>query len=98
MSGTVHFDRDLEELVKELSTLAQLCNVRLRDPGVVDAVLQSNEGIRSVNPIAFDKMRGLLVLAYTMVERSAAVEGREATAEIVSKAIADAVARRDQFN
>lgn len=98
MSGTVHFDRDLEELVKELSTLAQLCNIRLRDPGVVDAVLQSNEGIRSANPIAFDKMRGLLVLAYTMVERSAAVEGREATAEIVSKAIADAVARRDQFN
>lgn len=97
MTGISRFDQDFGAVVVELAGLSALCGVRLRDPGVVDAVLRGDELIRHANPIAFDKMRGLLVLAFTLVERSVAAQGAESTAEFVASAIAEASERRDMF-
>ncbi len=97
MTGIPHFSQDFEEIIMELATLAQLCGIRLRDPGMADAVLRGDELIRSENPLAFDKMRGLLGLAYTMVEQSVAAEGAQSTGEFVARAMAEVAERREQF-
>ncbi len=97
MTGIQHFSKDFEAVAMELASLAKLCDIRLRDPGVTDAVLRGDDFIRQNNPAAFDKMRGLLALAISMVEQSIATEGAESTSEFVARAIAEAVERRDRF-
>ncbi len=97
MTGIQHFGKDFEAVAMELASLAKMCDIRLRDPGVTDAVLRGDDSIRQTNPIAFDKMRGLLALAYSMVEQSVAAEGAQSTGEFVSRAIAEAAERRDRF-
>lgn len=96
MTGLPHFEQDLDDIIHELATLAALCGVRLRDPGVMDAVLQNDALMRHQNEVAFDKMRGLLVLAFSTVERSAATEGVHLTAEFVRRALEEIDGRREQ--
>lgn len=78
MSSFLHFDKDLDDLATELVRLSMLCGVRLREPGIVQAILENHSPVGCDNERAFTKMRGLLVLAYHMIEESAAVEGVEA--------------------
>lgn len=96
MTGLPHFEQDLDDILNELATLAGLCGIRLRDPGVIDAVLQEDPLMRHGNEAAFDKMRGLLVLAYTTVEQSVEIEGVELTAEFVRRTLAEIDERRGQ--
>ena len=97
MTGISHFAEDLESVILELSSLAQMCGIKLRDPGVMDAVLREDDLIRGTNPIAFDKMRGLLALAITIVERSIAVDGAGSTAEYLQRAVEEVEERRARF-
>lgn len=97
MTGLPHFEQDLDDIIHELATLAALCGLRLRDPGVMDAVLQNDPLMRHGNEAAFDKMRGLLVLAFSTVERSVATEGAGLTAEFVREALAEVDDRRGRL-
>lgn len=96
MTGLPHFEQDLDAIIHELAVLSRLCGLRLREPGVIDAVLHNDALMRHHNEAAFDKMRGLLVLAYTMVERSAATEGAVLTSEFVREALAEVDERLGQ--
>jgi hypothetical protein len=57
------FDALLGEIVRE----ASICKVRLLEPGVVDAVLHDNASVCGHdNPIAFRKLRELLLMTFVV--------------------------------
>ncbi|ANQ86974.1 hypothetical protein [Azoarcus olearius] len=94
MNGLPHFQQDLDDIIHELATLAALCGLRLRDPGVMDAVLHNDPRLRQGNEAAFDKMRGLLVLAFTTVEHAVESEGVGPTSAFILRALAEVDERR----
>jgi hypothetical protein len=87
MATFENHDQELASIDMEIARLAQLCGVHLLEPGVVEAVLRGDRSLcSSDNPVAWDKMRGLLVLHYHVVSEVAATDGVEAAAESVRKA------------
>ena len=55
----------LDGIAEELSRLAIACNVRLRDPGVIDRILKNDETVCGAgNPVGFRKLRALLMATY----------------------------------
>lgn len=98
MTHFAHFDRDLDEIALELAGLGALCNVRLRDPGMVQAILDGHTPVDCSNHKAFDKMRGLLALAYKTIQESSRYEGPEATAAMIHHAVSTAAERRDRYS
>ena len=53
--------RYLDDLFSELLRLSIACDLRPRDPGVVERILKNNEtGCGTTNPIGFQKLQHLL--------------------------------------
>ena len=64
----------LDALITEIVREATVCQARLLDPGVVDAVLRGNASVCGHdNPAAFKKLRELLMM--TFVVRGKAFDG-----------------------
>ena len=77
------WSNQLEELDREIARLALLCKVRILDPGVVTRVLQKDASVCGTdNPIAFEKLRQLLMMYFAIHEKSAAALGPELLAVI----------------
>ncbi len=77
------WSNQLEELDREIARLALLCEVRILDPGVVTRVLQRDASVcGSDNPIAFEKLRKLLMMYFATHEKSAGALGPELLAVI----------------
>jgi hypothetical protein len=77
------WSNQLEELDREIARLALLCEVRILDPGVVTRVLQKDASVcRTDNPIAFEKLRKLLMMYFAIHEKSADALGPELLAVI----------------
>ncbi|MBP8134435.1 MAG: hypothetical protein KAY13_09190 [Zoogloea sp.] len=88
MATFENHDHELASIDMEIARLAQLCGVHMLEPGVAEAVLRGDSSMcSSDNPIAWEKMRGLLVLHYHVVSEVAAAEGVDVAAESVSKAL-----------
>lgn len=88
MTTFEHFNRELASIDMEIARLAQLCGVHMLEPGVAEAVLRGDSSMcSSDNPLAWEKLRGLLVLHYHVVSEAAATDGVEAAAEGVRKAL-----------
>ena len=93
MSDTKHpaWERHLDAVGDELLRLAVLCDVRLRDPGVVDRIIRNDETVCGTkNAIAFRKLRGLVMATFDSlnkaVDRIGPDEVRQITAAIVARA------------
>ena len=97
MDHFAHFDRDLDDIAMELAGLGAICGVRLRDPGMVQSIVDGQVPVSCSNKPAFAKMRGLLVLAYRTIEESSRYEGPEATARMIHHAVQLAGERRDRY-
>jgi hypothetical protein len=55
----------------EVARLATICNVRLLDPGVIERVLANDAGVCGTsNPLAFDKLRNVLMMHYAVRTRA----------------------------
>ena len=68
--------RTLEELDRELGRLALLCRVPILDPGVIDRVLHGDHLVCGAdNPIAFAKLRDLLMMHFAVHKKWAAELG-----------------------
>lgn len=77
------WSNQLEELDREIARLALLCEVRILDPGVVVRVLQKDVSVCGAdNPIAFEKLRKLLMMYFAIHEKSADALGPELLAVI----------------
>ncbi|MBT9499285.1 MULTISPECIES: hypothetical protein [Zoogloea] len=88
MATFENHDHELASIDMEIARLAQLCGVHMLEPGVAEAVLRGDSSMcSSDNPIAWEKMRGLLVLHYHVVSEVAAAEGVDVAAESVRKAL-----------
>ena len=59
--------RSLEDLDREVGRLAMLCRVRVFEPGAIERVLRNDRSVcGSDNPIAFAKLRNLLLMHFKL--------------------------------
>jgi hypothetical protein len=73
MTETKHpaWARHLDGIGEELLRLSIACNLRLRDPGVVERILKGDETVCGTkNPIGFRKLRSLLQATVSSVNKA----------------------------
>jgi hypothetical protein len=64
---THQIDDVLSQIVRE----AAICQVKMTDPGVIEAVLQNNDSVCGhQNPLAFKKLREALMLGFMVREKA----------------------------
>jgi len=77
------WENNLEELDGEIARLAMLCEIRILEPGALQRVLQKDAAVCGTdNPIAFTKLRALLMMHLAIREKSVDVFGQAATARV----------------
>jgi hypothetical protein len=82
---TEHFD----EIDREIAQLASMCKIRLLDPGVIERVLKKDTLVCGTqNPRAFDKLRSLLMMHYSVRDRAVVALGEEETMRIMGEIVA----------
>lgn len=75
--------KNLDERDREIARLAQLCQVRILDPGVVERVLRNDASVcGATNPAAFAKLHSMLVMHFLIRKRSVEESGQVQTAQI----------------
>jgi hypothetical protein len=92
MTDTKHaaWKRHLEGIANELLRLSIACDVRLREPGVVERILRDDATVCGRNnPEAFRKLRNLVMATYDSLGKSIDRIGPEDT-----KLIRDAITAR----
>lgn len=83
-----HYNAVLASIDMEIARLAQLCGIQMLQPGVAEAVLRNDSSMcNSTNALAWEKLRGLLVLHYHVVAENAAADGVDAAAETLRQAL-----------
>ena len=87
--------RKFDDIDREIARLATLCNVRILDPGVFERVLKNDDSVcGSTNKVAFDKMRALLMMHYSVRDSALETLGPEKTRVLVETIVA---ALRERF-
>ena len=84
------WSRHLDAIADELVRLTAVCDVQLRDPGVVDRILNNDESVcGKKNPVGFRKLRSLLVATYgslnTAIDRLGPEEVKAMTEDIAAR-------------
>jgi len=81
--------RHLEGIAQELLRLAIACDVRLREPGVIERIIKNDASVCGrKNEIGFRKLRNLLMATYDSLGKAIGRIGPEETRKI-TKAIAE---------
>lgn len=81
---TEFWGSQLEGVMKEISREAAICQVRLLDPGVIEAVLHDNPSVCGKdNPKAFKKLRELLMMGFVVQGKAVDRLGPLETQELV---------------
>ena len=79
----VLWTEDLEEIDREIARLAVLCQVRVLEPGVIGRALKNDASVcGSANPVAFRKLRDLLMLHLAIHEKAVDSFGQAQAAAI----------------
>lgn len=77
------WENNLEELDGEIARLAMLCGIAILEPGAVQRVLQNDAAVCGTdNPIAFAKLRALLMMHLAIREKSVRLFGPATTARL----------------
>ena len=77
--------RPIEDLMTEIAREAAICDVKLLNPGMIEAVLHNNEAATgSTNPEAFKKLRELLMMGLIVQEKAIEKIGPEDVEEITA--------------
>ena len=83
-----HYNAELASIDMEIARPAQLCGINMLQAGVAEAVLRNDNSLcNGSNPVAWDKLRGLLMLHYHVVAENAAADGVDAAAETLRQAL-----------
>lgn len=86
------WSRHLEGIADELVHLSIACDVRLRDPGVIERIIRGDSTVCGrKNDIGFEKLRKLLMATYDSIGKAIGRIGPEET-----KAILDAIREHAQ--
>ena len=76
--------RYLDDVSSELLRLSIACDLRLRDPGVVERILKNDETVCGVNnPIGFQKLQHLLKFTIDSINKSVGRIGPDETKQII---------------
>lgn len=68
---TEFWGHQLDAVMTEVAREASICQVRLLDPGVVEAVLHNNDSVCGhQNALAFKKLRELLMIHFMVREKA----------------------------
>jgi hypothetical protein len=79
---TRHFDALSDEMLR----LTTICDVNLREPGVIERVLHNDDTVcRSKNAIAFKKLRELLMAMFASIDKAVARLGTAETQKIAEE-------------
>ena len=88
------WQRHLDGIANELLRLSIACDVRLRDPGVIDRIIKDDATVCGrKNPEAFRKLRKLVMATYDSLGKSIDRIGPEDT-KMITDAIAARIAER----
>jgi hypothetical protein len=81
---TQHFD----EIDREIAQLASICKVQILDPGVIERVLRKDALVCGTqNPRAFEKLRQLLMMHYSVRDRAVVALGEQETMLIMDQIV-----------
>jgi hypothetical protein len=87
-SQTEWWATKLEDIDGEIARLATVCKVRILDTGVVERVLRNDASVcGTVNQVAFDKLRGLLMMHYSVRDHALDILGAEKSHLLVKNII-----------
>lgn len=88
--GVGWWAHNLSEVDQEVARLAAICNVRLLEPGVVERVLANDASVCGTNnPLAFEKLRNVLMMHYAVRTRAAESIGQAQAQAVVDKTVED---------
>jgi hypothetical protein len=81
---TKHFD----EIDREIAQLASICKIQILDPGVIERVLHKDTLVCGTqNPRAFDKLRSLLMMHYSVRDKAMVALGEQETMLIMNEIV-----------
>ena len=90
------WERHFERIADELLHLVVACDVRLREPGVIERVLKNDMTVCGrKNPESFRKMRSLLIAFYNSVGKAVERIGPQDTKKIIDAITERKVKLRD---
>lgn len=76
--------KQFEQLDFQIVQAAGLCQIRILDPGMIERVLQNEAGVCGVdNHGAFEKLRALVMIHYTMRDKAVVELGQQDTMRIM---------------
>jgi hypothetical protein len=81
--------KQFDELDRQIVQEAALCQIRILDPGIIERVLQNDKLVCGTeNPRAFDKLRSLVMIHYTMRDKAVVALGQQETMRIMDDVFA----------
>jgi hypothetical protein len=84
--GTQWYEQQLSTVDEEIARLAFLCDIRMLDPGVIERVVAGDATVcGKKNEIAFNRLRSLVHVHYSLTEDSLRSLGDEKVAEILAR-------------
>lgn len=86
MTESIHtpWVRHLDAIGDELLHLSIACDVKLREPGVVERILKNDETVCGTrNPIGFRKLHNLLKATFDSINKATGRIGPDETAKII---------------
>lgn len=87
------WQRHLDAIGEELLHLSIACDVRLRDPGVIDRIIRNDETVCGTkNPIGFRKLRALVMATFNSLNKAIDRIGPEEV-KLITDGIAEHVDR-----
>jgi hypothetical protein len=86
--------KKFDDIDHEIGRLAMICNVRILDPGVIERVLHNDASVCGTqNKLAFDKLRALLMMHYSVRDDALDALGEEKTRVLVETIVRSLRAR-----
>ena len=79
-----HFD----EIDREIAKFADVCKIQILDPGVIERVLQKDTQVCGTqNARAFDKLRSLLMMHYSVRDKAVVALGEKETLAMMGEIV-----------
>ncbi|MBB3181685.1 hypothetical protein [Variovorax sp. Sphag1AA] len=80
----------IDDVLSQIMREASICQVKMMDPGVIEAVLKNNDSVCGhQNPLAFKKLREALMMGFMVREKAYDVLG-----PIEAQALIDTIRER----
>lgn len=88
VAQTEWWAKKFEDIDREIARLATICNVRILDAGAIERVLRNDAAVCGTqNQRAFDKLRAVLMMHYSVRQGALAELGPDKTRLLIEKIV-----------